>query len=103
MKTIKASDFLNMKVNDWESDFDMMSGTLSWSNKNNSISIFATPDWEDDNKTTFAISDDEDNYSNLVSIIMEPTESIEFQKEIYIETLKIVIKKLQKYATKSSD
>lgn len=80
----------------WKPYICNMSGTLEWDD-GMGIFIYATPNWDEEGVTPFAIYTEESGeYETVENLFIDPNHSLDFQLESYVNTLKSVIKKVGK-------
>lgn len=91
---LEAEDLDGMSVLGWKADLDGMSGSLGWFNPNTEITIYATPNWEnEEGQTPFAVCTDDDQILKLV-LHLDKNNTVDQQRAFYIAILKTVIEGL---------
>ncbi len=58
------------EVGDYKANVDSCSGVLEWYNSKKHITIYATPNWEEDGLVPFDVSEDGNDYYNVCTIKM---------------------------------
>jgi hypothetical protein len=93
---LQPEDVEGLSYCGWSSSIDPWMGTVEWTNPKTTTVIYATPNWEnDDNQTPFAvIKNDGDTYSQIITLTSFEKDTVDIQKQIYLETLKVVIESL---------
>lgn len=94
---LQNEDILNFgPIGDWIPSVDSMSGTLEWyCNGNDSVSVYATPNWETDGIVPFALSYEDGEYSNVTTLELNLRETIEYQLNQYISVISTILSTLK--------
>jgi hypothetical protein len=90
---LQIEDLIGSNVMGWTCNVESMSGTVVWSNPNTDHAIYATPHWNKKGEIPFEVgtNDDADNNVLVATIIVHGAQTIEEQKQWYIDTLKTII------------
>ena len=90
---ITNEDVLGLKeIEGWKVYECNMSGTIEWYDGNGTF-IYATPHWDEEGVVPFSIYTEETaEYENVKELFLQKNTSIGLQLDIYIKTLKKVIK-----------
>lgn len=94
---LEAEDMDQMTVfGTWTAHVEDMSGSLGWTNPYNpDVTIYATPNWEnEDGKTPFELAYTDGSYKTVLVLNLDKSKSVDSQRTMYIDTLKLVIKTL---------
>ena len=92
-KFITSEDVLGLKeIEGWRVSECNMSGTIEWDNFNGTF-IYATPNWDEDGETPFAIFTEESGeYETVKTLSFDEGTSIEDQLKEYEQSIKNIIK-----------
>ena len=92
---LQPEDVEGLSFLGWSSSIDPWMGTVEWTNPKTTTVIYATPNWEnEDNQTPFAVMKDDGDTYNVLTLTSFDKDTIDVQKRIYLETLKVVIQSL---------
>lgn len=71
-KYISSNEILEeiREIGDYKANFDSLSGVLEWYNSKKHITIYATPNWEENGLVPFDVSVDGRDYFNVCTIKM---------------------------------
>lgn len=94
---LQNKDILNFgPIGDWIPFEDSMSGALEWyRNGNDTVRVYATPNWETDGVVPFALSYEDGEYSNVTTLELNLREPIEYQLNQYISVISTILSTLK--------
>jgi hypothetical protein len=90
-------DILNFgPIGNWFPSEDRMSGTLEWHRKDNdSVTLYATPHWNEDGIVPVAVSYEDGEYNEIHSFELRLKESVDYQLNQYIAIISVILSKLK--------
>ena len=92
---LQPEDVEGLSYHGWRSSIDPWMDTVEWTNPKTTTVIYATPNWEnEDNQTPFAVMKDDGDTYDVLTLTSFDKDTIDVQKRIYLETLKVVIESL---------
>ena len=94
---LQNQDILNYgSIGSWFPFEDQMSGTLEWYRKDNdSVIVYATPNWSEDGIVPVGLIFDNGDYTNVTTFELNLKETLEYQLNQYISIISVILSNLK--------